>query len=76
MNFALLYEHKVNTGTRGIINVFATEPEAMTEAGNQAQAHPEFNYYVCPMQTQVSGTIQVVTKVIAPNPVTPPKPVV
>lgn len=74
MQFALLYIHKVNSGTRGIVNIFDLEPDAMTAAADQALARPDFIYFVCPMQTQVSGSVQVATTVIAPTVIAPSAP--
>jgi hypothetical protein len=63
MKYALLFEHKT-FGQRGIVDVFDTEDLAI-QAANKNAVRPEFNFYVCPMQTMVSGDVMISTKVMA-----------
>lgn len=63
MKYALLFEHKT-FAQRGIVDVYDTEDEAI-QAANKNAVRPEFNFYVCPMQTMVSGDVMISTKVMA-----------
>lgn len=74
MQYAIVYVHKTNTGTRGVVSIHDLESSAMTAAANEAVKSSDFTYYVCPMQTQVSGDIQVSTTVIAATVVAPATP--
>jgi hypothetical protein len=65
MKYALLFEHKT-FGQRGVVDVYDTEDLALQAACKNA-VRSEFHFYVCPMQTHVSGDVMITTTVVAQN---------
>lgn len=65
MRYVVLFEHKT-FGQRGVVDVFNTEAEALAAATKNA-ARSEFIFYVCPMQTKITGDVMVSTVVMEPT---------
>jgi hypothetical protein len=65
MRYVVLFEHKTY-GQRGVVDVFDTEADAITAATKNA-VRAEFIFYVCPMQTKITGDVMVSTTVMAPT---------
>lgn len=63
MKYIVVFEHKVS-GQHGIIDTFDTEDLALAAANDNA-VRADFCFYVCPMQTKISGDVTISTTVMA-----------